>query len=111
MSILFLKETIKLAANKNILSNKSNIIYLYTIGLCNRLLNKMEDVHKIFSDLIIEMENKPEIISEMPNYYILSHGSLIRYCALKKQYNDGFKLIDKLKPKIIFWSPKLTGIG
>lgn len=94
---MILKETIKLAANDNILSNKSNIIYLYTIGLCYRLLNKMEDVHKIFSDLIIEMENKPEIISEMPNYYILSHGSLIRYCALKKQYNDGFKLIDKLK--------------
>jgi len=94
---MILKETIKLAANNNILSNKSNIIYLYTIGLCYRLLNKMEDVHKIFSDLIIEMENKPEIISEMPNYYILSHGSLIRYCALKKQYNDGFKLIDKLK--------------
>ena len=92
-----LKTTKKLAENKNILSNKSRIIYLYTKGLCYQLLNKIDDVHRIFSDLIIEMENRPEIISEMPNYYILAHGSLIRYYATKKQYNDGFKLIDKLK--------------
>ena len=33
----------------------------------------------------------------MPYYYIVSHGYLVRYCAIKKQYNDGFKMIDKLK--------------
>lgn len=92
-----LTDTKKLASNKNILSNKSKIIYLYTIGSCNRLLNNMDEVYKLFSDLIIEMENNPEIISEMPNYYILSHGSLIRYYAINQQYSNGFKLIEKLK--------------
>jgi tetratricopeptide (TPR) repeat protein len=60
-------------------------------------LNELANEHRLFSDLIIEMETNPDIISEMPNYYILSHGHLIRYYALKKQYNDGFMLIDKLK--------------
>ncbi len=92
-----LKDTQQLAETKGFLSKKSKIIYTYAIGVCNRLLNELANEHRLFSDLIIEMETNPDIISEMPNYYILSHGHLIRYYALKKQYNDGFMLIDKLK--------------
>ncbi len=92
-----IKETKRLSNQDGFLSNKSKIIFLFIIGVANMLQNEMEEVHKSFSDLIIELENKPEIISEMPYYYIVSHGYLVRYCAIKKQYNDGFKMIDKLK--------------
>ncbi len=92
-----LKATKQIASTTGLLAYKSKIIYLYTIGLGHRLLNEMDDVYKAFSELIIHMENKPEIISEMPDYYIISHGFLVRYFAIKKQYNDGFKMIDKLK--------------
>ena len=91
------KETKQLSSKSGFLSHKSKFIYLFTIGLGNRLLSEVEEMNKCFSDLIIEMENKPQIISEMPNYYIFAHGYLVRYCAIKKQYNDGFKVIDKLK--------------
>jgi hypothetical protein len=92
-----LKETKNISSVNGFLSNKAKIIYLFIIGLANRLLNEMDEVHKSLSELIIELENKPEIISEMPYYYIVAHGHLVRYCAIKKQYNDGFKMIDKLK--------------
>ena len=92
-----IKETKKLKTTTKFLSNKANILYLFTIGLGNRLLNEMDEVNTSFSELIIEMENKPELITELPNFYILAHGYLIRYFAIKKQYNDGFKMIDKLK--------------
>jgi hypothetical protein len=92
-----IKETKRLSNQDGFLSNKSKILFLFIIGVANMLQNEMEEVHKSFSELIIELENKPEIISEMPYYYIVSHGYLVRYCAIKKQYNDGFKMIDKLK--------------
>jgi tetratricopeptide (TPR) repeat protein len=92
-----IKETKKLKTTTPFLSNKANILYLFTIGLGNRLLNEMNEVNTSFSELIIEMENNPELITELPNFYILAHGYLIRYFAIKKQYNDGFKMIDKLK--------------
>lgn len=92
-----LKETKRFASKDGFLSNKSKIIFLFITGVANMLLNELDEVNKSFSDLIIELENKPEIISEMPYYYIVSHGYLVRYCAIKKQYNDGFKMIDKLK--------------
>ncbi|MBC7696249.1 MAG: hypothetical protein H7141_12475 [Burkholderiales bacterium] len=92
-----IKETKRYANQEEFLSNKSRILFLFITGVANMLLNEMDEVHKSFSELIIELENKPEIISEMPFYYIVSHGYLVRYCALKKQYTDGFKMIDKLK--------------
>ena len=92
-----IKDTISYSVKNDFLSNKSKIIFLFICGVGNMLLNEMEEVNKSFSELIIELENKPEIISEMPYYYIVSHGYLVRYCAIKKQYNDGFKMIDKLK--------------
>ncbi len=92
-----LKETKRFASKDGFLSNKSKIIFLFITGVAKMLLNELDEVNKSFSDLIIELENKPEIISEMPYYYIVSHGYLVRYCAIKKQYNDGFKMIDKLK--------------
>ncbi len=92
-----LKNTKKIADKQGFQSNKSKILYLYTIGIAHVLLGDMSEVNKIFSELIIALENKPEIISEMPEYYITAHGYLVRYCAIKKQYTDGFKYIDKLK--------------
>ena len=92
-----LKETKHFFNKEGFLSNKSKIIFLFISGVANMLLNEMNEVYKSFSELIIELENKPEIISEMPYYYIVSHGYLVRYCAIKKQYNDGLKMIDKLK--------------
>lgn len=92
-----IKETKRISEKEGFLSNKAKIIFLFTIGLGHRLLNEMDEVNEVFSELIIEAENKPQIISEMPNYYIMAHGYLVRYCAIKKQYNDGFKVIDKLK--------------
>ncbi|MES2567442.1 MAG: hypothetical protein V4565_11275 [Bacteroidota bacterium] len=92
-----IKETKRFSNQEGFLSNKSKILCLFIIGVANMLLNEMEEAHKSLSELIIELENKPEIISEMPYYYIVSHGYLVRYCAIKKQYNDGFKMIDKLK--------------
>lgn len=92
-----LKVTKQIVEKQGCQSNKAKFIYLYTIGLGHRLLNEVEEMNTAFSELIIEMENTPQMISEMPNYYILSHGFLVRYCAIKKQYNDGFKVIDKLK--------------
>ncbi|MES2132719.1 MAG: hypothetical protein V4506_10230 [Bacteroidota bacterium] len=86
-----------IASTTGMLAYKSRIIYLYTIGLGNRLMNEVDEAYSAFSELIVYMENKPEIISEMPDYYILSHGFLVRHFAIKKQYNDGFKMIDKLK--------------
>ena len=86
-----------IASTTGMLAYKSRIIYLYTIGLGNRLMNEVDEAYSAFSELIVHMENKPEIISEMPDYYILSHGFLVRHFAIKKQYNDGFKMIDKLK--------------
>lgn len=92
-----LKEIKKIAQTQGCLSNKSKIIYLFVVGVANMILNEMDEVNKSFSELIIEFENKPEIISEMPYYYIVSHGYLVRHYAIKKKYNDGFKMIDKLK--------------
>lgn len=92
-----IKETKKISEKEGFLSNKAKIIFLFIIGLGHRLLNEMDAVNEVFSELIIEAENKPQIISEMPNYYIMAHGYVVRYCAIKKQYNDGFKVIDKLK--------------
>lgn len=92
-----MKEAKRISNTQGFLSNKAKIIYLFTIGVGSKLLNDIEEMNDSFSELIIEMENKPETISEMPNYYIVAHGYLVRYCAIKKQYNDGFKLIDKLK--------------
>lgn len=92
-----LKATKLIASTTGLLSYKSKIIYLFTIGLGNSLLNEIDEVYKAFEELIVHMENKPEIISEMPDYYILAHGFLVKYYATKKQYNDGFKMIDKLK--------------
>lgn len=92
-----IKETKKVANKEGFLSSKAQIIYLYIIGLGSRLLSEVDAMHEAFSDLIVEMENKPQLISEMPNYYIASHGYLVRYCAIKKLYNEGFKVIDKLK--------------
>lgn len=92
-----IKEINQFSNREGFFSNKSKIIYLFIIGAANMLLNKVDEVHKSLSELIIELENKPEIISEMPYYYIVSHGYLVRCCAIKKQYNDGFKMIDKLK--------------
>lgn len=92
-----IKETKQISSKNGFSSNKSKIIYLFTIGLGNKLLNEMDEANKAFSELIIEIENNPQIISEMPNYYIIAHGYLVRYCTIKKQYNDGFKVIDKLK--------------
>lgn len=92
-----LKEVKRISNTQGFLSQKARIIYLFTIGLGGRLLNENEKMNQAFSELVIEMENQPEIISEMPNYFIYAHGYLVRYCAIKKQYNDGFKLIDKLK--------------
>jgi hypothetical protein len=91
------KEIKQYSNREGFLSNKSKILYLFINGVANMLLNEMDEVHKALSELIIELENKPEIISEMPYYYIVVHGYLVRYCAIKKQYNDGFKMIDKLK--------------
>jgi len=92
-----IKEVKQYSNKEGFLSNKSKILYLFINGVANMLLNEMDEVHKALSELIIELENKPEIISEMPYYYIVAHGYLVRYCAIKKQYNDGFKMIDKLK--------------
>ncbi len=92
-----IKETKLISSKNGFSSNKSKFIYLFTIGLGNKLLNEMDEANKAFSELIIEIENNPQIISEMPNYYIIAHGYLVRYCTIKKQYNDGFKVIDKLK--------------
>jgi hypothetical protein len=92
-----IKEIKQYSNREGFLSNKSKILYLFINGVANMLLNEMDEVHKALSELIIELENKPEIISEMPYYYIVAHGYLVRYCAIKKQYNDGFKMIDKLK--------------
>jgi hypothetical protein len=92
-----IKEAKRISNSNGFLSEKAKIIYLFTIGVGCKLLNDIEEMNDSFSELIIEMENKPETISEMPNYYIVAHGYLVRYCAIKKQYNDGFKLIDKLK--------------
>ena len=92
-----IKETKKLKETSDFLSKKASIVYLFTIGLANKLLNNSNEVHRIFSELLIEMENKSELISEMPNFYINAHGSLIRNFAIKKQYDDGFQMIDKLK--------------
>lgn len=79
------------------LSAKAKILSLYTTGLANRLQNHVEKMYLAFSEMVVELENKPELISEVPKYYIASHGFIIRYFAIKKQYNDGFKMIDKLK--------------
>lgn len=92
-----LKEVKRISNTQGFLSQKARIIYLFTIGQGARLLSENEKMNQAFSELVIEMENQPEIISEMPNYFIYAHGFLVRYCAIKKQYNDGFKLIDKLK--------------
>lgn len=92
-----IKELKKLAKASGFLSTKAQITYLYTMGISHRLINEMSEVNKYFSELIVMMEHKPELISEMPSYYIIAHGYLVRYCAIRKQYNDGFKLIDKLK--------------
>ena len=71
-----IKDTISYSVKNDFLSNKSKIIFLFICGVGNMLLNEMEEVNKSFSELIIELENKPEIISEMPYYYIVSHGYL-----------------------------------
>lgn len=92
-----IKETKQYSQKEGFQSNKSKIIFLFINGVANMLLNEMDEVHVALSELIIELENKPEIISEMPYYYIVAHGYIVRYCAIKKQYNDGFKMIDKLK--------------
>lgn len=92
-----IKETKRLKATTKFLSKKASVVCLFTIGLANKLLNEIDEVHRAFSELVIEMENKPELITEMPNFYINAHGYLIRYFAIKKQFDDGFKMIDKLK--------------
>lgn len=92
-----IKEVKHIANTQDFLSTKANIIYLFTVGLGYKMLNEIEKMNESFSELIAEMENKPETVSEMPNYYIVAHGYMVRYHAIKKQYNDGFKIIDKLK--------------
>ena len=92
-----IKEVKRIANTQGFLSAKAKIIYLYTLGLGSKMLNDIEKMNEAFSELIVEMENKPETVSEMPNYYIVAHGYLVRYYAIRKQYNDGFKIIDKLK--------------
>jgi hypothetical protein len=92
-----IKETKRISNQDGFLSEKSKIIFLFIKGVANMLLNEIDEAHNALSELIIDLENKPQIISEMPYYYIVAHGYLVRYCAIKKQYNDGFKMIDKLK--------------
>jgi hypothetical protein len=92
-----IKEVKRTQIKKAFYPINQKLLYLFINGVANMLLNEMDEVHKALSELIIELENKPEIISEMPYYYIVAHGYLVRYCAIKKQYNDGFKMIDKLK--------------
>lgn len=91
-----LNDTKKITSNQ-LLSTKAQILSTYTLGLVNRLLNNTDKMYEYFSDLIVQLEHRPEIISEMPKTYIVAHGFVIRYFAIKKQYNDGFKMIDKLK--------------
>lgn len=95
--IEIMKEVKRIANTQDFLSTKAKIIYLFTLGLGSKMLNDVEKMNEAFSELIVEMENKPETVSEMPNYYIVAHGYLVRYFAIQKQYNDGFKIIDKLK--------------
>ncbi|MBS1634970.1 MAG: hypothetical protein JST26_03540 [Bacteroidetes bacterium] len=91
-----MNETKKVTGGKT-LSAKARILSLYTIGLSSRLQNDIENMYEAFTEMVVELENKPELISEVPKYYIAAHGFIIRYFAIKKQYNDGFKMIDKLK--------------
>ncbi len=92
-----LKANKQFSSKEGFLSNKSKIIFLFINGVSNMLLNEMNKAHESLSELIIELENKPEIISEIPYYYIVAHGNLVRCCIFKKQYNDGLAMIDKLK--------------
>lgn len=91
-----LNETREITSGK-CLSSKAHILSLYITGQANRLQNNVDKMYAAFSEMVVELENKPQLISEVPKYYIAAHGLMIRYFAIKRQYNDGFKTIDKLK--------------
>lgn len=80
-----------------ITSKKSFITSLHTKGLAARLLNKPDEMFDAFQSIVYSIENNPSLISEIPKYYVLAHGFIIRYYAIKRLYTDGFKTIDKLK--------------
>lgn len=81
----------------NINSKKSFITSLHIKGLAARLLNKPDEMFDAFQSLIYAMENNSSLISELPKSYVVAHGYIIRYYAIKRMYTDGFKTIDKLK--------------
>lgn len=81
----------------NISSKKSFITSLHIKGLAARLLNKPDEMFDAFQSLIYAMENNPSLITELPKNYVVAHGYLIRYFAIKRLYTDSFKTIDKLK--------------
>lgn len=78
-------------------SKKSFITSLHIKGLAARLLNKPDEMYDAFRSLIYAMENNSSLISELPKSYVVAHGYIIRYYAIRRMYNDGFKTIDKLK--------------
>jgi hypothetical protein len=86
-----------LNAGTSINSKKSFIISLHVKGLASRLLNRSDEMFDAFRSLVYTMENNPSLISQLPKNYVEAHGYLIRYYAIKRMYNDGFKTIDKLK--------------
>ncbi|MGZ3882953.1 MAG: hypothetical protein ACXVP0_04100 [Bacteroidia bacterium] len=78
-------------------SQKAMITAMHVKGLGYRLLNRNDEMFDAFQSVVYLMENNPSIISEMPKSYVLAHGYIIRYYAIKRLYTDGFKTIDKLK--------------
>jgi hypothetical protein len=78
-------------------SRKSFITALHIRGLASRLLNKPDEMSDSFQSIIYTLENNPSLIPGLSKSYIVAHGYLIRYYAIKRMYTDGFKTIDKLK--------------
>jgi hypothetical protein len=78
-------------------SQKAMITAMHVKGLGYRLLNRNDEMFDSFQSVMYLMEHNPSMISELPKSYVLAHGYIIRYYAIKRLYTDGFKTIDKLK--------------